>query len=95
MSVTEQQNMEKQPSIVSKDGESVNKGETSENVENIGVETGDYDIDNIRTKEYIANTETGKTRAPKGRSARQNHQQSPSRTESNQTKLNSKNLGKK
>ncbi len=51
MSVTEQQNMEKQPSIVSKDGESVNKGETSENVENIGIETGDYDIDNIRTKE--------------------------------------------
>jgi F0F1-type ATP synthase membrane subunit b/b' len=57
MSETEQQNMEKQPSIVSKDGESVNKGETSENVENIGVETGDYDIDNIHTKENIANTE--------------------------------------
>ncbi len=61
MSETEQQNMEKQPSILSKDRESVNKGETSENVENIGVKTGDYDIDNIRTKENIANTETVNT----------------------------------
>ncbi len=76
MSETEQQNMEKQPSIVSKDGESVNKGETSENVENIGVETGDYDIDNIRTKEKLPTLRPlmrQKTRALKGRSIRQKH----------------------
>ena len=54
-SEVEEQNKEEQPSAVSKNGESVEKGETSENLENIGVKIGDLVID--ATNENIGNSE--------------------------------------
>ena len=88
-SEVEEQNKEEQPSAVSMNQESVEKGETNENLENIGVKIGDLVID--ATEENIGNSEAvtqenGNTRRPK-RTCKPSAKSIENRIQSDKTKL--------
>ena len=88
-SEVEEQNKEEQPSAVSMNQESVEKGETSENLENIGVKIGDSVID--ATEENIGNSEAvtqenENTQRPK-RTCKPSAKSIENRIQSDKTKL--------